>query len=150
MRRFPCWSPRRLIEVLVLAAGSLAVVVVVADDTRSTGSTPPDSVGRSNETSDRAKQDGRLREGSRLVEVPGEFHDTGDRIIFQPSEMSTSFQTLENLALERISRALDTPTPRLWSVTGTVTEFRNANYLFVTRAVLKAKKPAAKRAPVSK
>jgi hypothetical protein len=82
----------------------------------------------------------RLREGSQIVQQLGVFHDTGDRIIFQPRGAKIEFPTLENLALERIARVLDeSHTPRLWSVSGNLTEFKGGNYLFVTRAVLKAK-----------
>jgi hypothetical protein len=85
----------------------------------------------------------RLREGSTLTDALGEFHNAGDRIIFQPLDRTISLPTLENLALERVARSLEeNPTRRLWSVTGTVTEYRGGNYLLITRARLKAKRHA--------
>lgn len=82
----------------------------------------------------------RLREGSVIENVMGEFHDTGDRIIFQTADRKSSFPTLENLALERIARTLEQSAgSAVWSVTGTVTEFRGVNYLLVKQAVMKAK-----------
>jgi len=44
---------------------------------------------------------------------------------------------LENLNLERIARAVaDNPVTLEWKVTGTITEYRGANFLLVTRATL--------------
>jgi hypothetical protein len=78
-----------------------------------------------------------------LTDVAGEFQSTGDRILFQPRDRKSGLLVLENLALERVARALEEiREPGLWSVSGTVTEFRGANYLLITRAVLKAKPPA--------
>ena len=49
-----------------------------------------------------------------------------------------TFVGLENLNLQRIARTIaDNPVPLQWSVTGTITEYRGANFLFVRRAVLK-------------
>ncbi len=82
---------------------------------------------------------GRIREGSRLVDQIGEFQKSGDQINFFAKEGNGAVRVLENLALERVARVLDdNPTMRVWSVTGTITEFRGENYLLVTRAVLKA------------
>jgi hypothetical protein len=53
---------------------------------------------------------------------------------------------LENLALERIGRALDESRgTRLWVVSGLITEYRGANYLLVSKAVMQADEPAAER-----
>jgi hypothetical protein len=80
----------------------------------------------------------RLREGSRLTDVAGQFDFAGDRIAFFPSQNKDSFRVLENLALERVSRILgesrDKPE---WSVSGIITEFRGVNYLLVTKAIIK-------------
>ena len=94
-------------------------------------------------------QEFRLREGSKLVDEIGEFRRAGaDRFAFYPKDRDVSFRTLENLALERVARVLDEDTsPRLWSVSGLVTEFRGSNYLFVTRAVLNAKNAAGVDGP---
>ena len=87
----------------------------------------------------------RLREGSILSDEVGEFLTTGDRLVFQPRDRGSSLVVLENLALERISSVLEeSDAARLWSVSGTVTEYRGTNYLLVTRAALKANRQPAK------
>ncbi len=80
----------------------------------------------------------RLREGSRIVDRVGELRETGGRVAFYPDGETYSLQLLENLALERVARDLD-QNPRKWSISGTVTEYRGANYLLLQRAVLKSR-----------
>lgn len=81
----------------------------------------------------------RLREGFKLVDQLGEFQRSGDQYSFFAKETYGVLRVLENLALERVARVLDdNPSMRVWSVTGVVTEYRNENYLLITRAVLKA------------
>ena len=80
----------------------------------------------------------RLREGSRLNDVAGQFDFAGDRIAFFPADSKDSFRVLENLALERVSRILGEGRSKPeWSVSGVITEFRGVNYLLVTKAVIK-------------
>ncbi len=89
----------------------------------------------------------RLREGTRLNDVSGQFDFAGDRIAFFPSDSKDSYRVLENLALERVSRILGESRQKPeWSVSGVVTEFRGVNYLLVTRAVIKTA-PATSLAP---
>src|SRR5262245_63668148 len=60
--------------------------------------------------SDASKAPERLREGTRLVDVMGTFQPIGgDSISFSPAASGNrdSFRVLENLALERISNALE-------------------------------------------
>jgi hypothetical protein len=142
---------RKLIVYLgasFVIAGSLGAVVVLATELEKLkgGSQPLSSVG---ETADplNNKPKERLREGARITETLGEFRDTGERIEFHPRDMNVSFQTLENLALERIARVLESNPKRLWSVSGDVTEYNRSNYLLVTRAILKAKDPKERRTP---
>ncbi len=90
-----------------------------------------------------ASQDGfRSREGTEIVNQDGFFRQADDRIVFSPSGDNRQFIALENLNLERIAQVVaDNPQqvkPLQWSVTGTVTEYRGANYLFVRRANLRA------------
>lgn len=81
----------------------------------------------------------RLREGTPL-EAQGSFKLTGDRIMFYTSVENRRFGTLENLNLERISRAVSETSETLeWNVSGTVTEFQGTNFLLISRAVLKSK-----------
>jgi hypothetical protein len=91
---------------------------------------------------------GRWREGSRLVDQSGSFKLTGDRVTFISSDGKLKFDGLENLAIERIARTIgDSPDPLEWSISGLITEYRGANYLLVTQAVLKTKATRARRAP---
>ncbi|MCL6508160.1 MAG: hypothetical protein K6T59_14180 [Bryobacteraceae bacterium] len=82
----------------------------------------------------------RLREGTRLVDVVGTFQPVGaDGISFSPRGSKESYRVLENLALERIARALDESRgTRLWVVSGLITEYRGANYLLISKAVMQA------------
>ena len=85
-----------------------------------------------------AQPEDRIREGTELVDQPGSFRPTGDRIAFFTDVGKGRLVVLENLALERVRRSIeDTPTPPEWIVTGTVTEYRGENFLFVRRAVLR-------------
>lgn len=80
----------------------------------------------------------RMREGSKLIEVVGEFQFSGDRVVFSPEAGGDSLRVLENLALERIGRQLtEGRGSRTWVVSGVVTEFRGGNYLLVTKAVVR-------------
>ena len=81
----------------------------------------------------------RVREGSILEAELGEFREAGERIRFYLlKDAKTSYVALENLALDRVSRVLEEDTtPRTWSVTGVVTEYRSGNFLLVTRAKVK-------------
>lgn len=82
----------------------------------------------------------RLREGS-TIDAVGIFRITGDRLTFYPNDSSNSYRALENLALERIAKAIgETRGDREWIVSGTVTEFRGGNYLLVGRCLLKTAK----------
>ncbi len=81
----------------------------------------------------------RLREGTELVDQPGTFRTTGDRITFFTDLGGGRFVVLENLALERVGRAIeDNPRPLDWLVTGTMTEYRGENLLLLHRAVLRS------------
>ncbi len=91
---------------------------------------------------------GRWREGSRLVDQMGSFKLAGDRVTFISSDGKLKFDGLENLAIERVARAIaDSPDQLEWSISGSITEFRGSNYLLVTQAVLKTKTARARRAP---
>lgn len=82
--------------------------------------------------------DHRLREGTEIFNRLGHFRMTGDRLTFFPEDGDGRFVALENLNLERIARRVaDHPDRLQWDVTGTVTEYRGTNYLFVRRAVLR-------------
>ncbi len=83
----------------------------------------------------------RLREGTRLIDVEGRFDSTGDRWAFFRADADESYKVLENLALERINKVLAetraSEKPQ-WIVSGLMTEYMGANYLLVSKAVIKA------------
>lgn len=81
----------------------------------------------------------RLREGSRLSDVAGQFDFAGDRIAFFPADSRESFRVLENLSAERVSRILSESRDKPeWVVSGMLTEFRGVNYLLVSKAMIQA------------
>jgi hypothetical protein len=85
-----------------------------------------------------AKQGERLREGTALVEAAGSFQFAGDRIAFQPDGASDSLRVLENLALERVGRIIaEGRGAQAWVVSGQITEYKGANYLLLTKAVVR-------------
>ena len=79
----------------------------------------------------------RMREGQPLVNAIGRFSG-GDRYTFKTE--GSSFRVLENLNLERIATVVEDDAQAQWLISGTITEFRGANYLLITRAVLKDKR----------
>jgi len=89
---------------------------------------------------------GRWREGSRLIDQVGSFRVTGDHVTFTSSDGKLKFEGLENLAIERIARTIgDSPDQLEWTISGIITEYRGANYLLVTQAVLKTKSTRQRR-----
>ena len=90
----------------------------------------------------------RLRQGTELSKVQGQFRLAGDRVSFYPGEMEVKEITvLENLALERVISLVGEGTRHEWVVSGTITEFRGKNYLLLTRAVIASKPIKPKRSP---
>jgi len=80
----------------------------------------------------------RLREGTRLIDVPGTFQSVGvDNFSFLANGNKDSYRVLENLALQRVSKSLeDNRALRQWVISGTITEYRGSNYLLITKAVI--------------
>lgn len=90
----------------------------------------------------------RLRQGTILDKVKGEFRLTGERVAFYPQTPDVKEMTvLENLALERLSELVAENRRRIWLVSGMVTEFRGKNYLLVSRAVLTSETTASAGQP---
>lgn len=82
----------------------------------------------------------RLREGSALTDVVGNFELTADGASFRPLDGKARLVGLQNLNLQRIVEAIREHPERLeWVVSGTVTEYRGANFLLIKRAILKTK-----------
>ena len=92
-----------------------------------------------------AKPADRMREGTRLTDELGVFQSSGDRIAFLPGGVNKdSYRVLENLALQRISSALnDDRGQGQWLVSGIITEYRGANYLLITKVVIPAQQKDA-------
>jgi len=81
-----------------------------------------------------------FREGTEIVNTIGHFRITGDRVTFFTADGSGRYVALENLSLERITRTIaNSPASLQWSVTGTLTEYRGANFLIVKHAILKSR-----------
>jgi hypothetical protein len=124
---------RRLLMLAAILPGFCAYVVVSCSSSTQAKEEAQTQIPSADAGGDR------LREGTTL-ELQGSFKPTGDRIMFYASADQRRFGTLENLNLERISRMVsDSVEPLEWSVSGTVTEFQGANYLLISRAVLKSK-----------
>jgi hypothetical protein len=80
----------------------------------------------------------RLREGE-VLEVTGKLELAGDRAIFYPAGEKNGLRVLENLALERVTQVLsESRDERQWIVSGTITEYRGANYILIHKAVQRA------------
>jgi hypothetical protein len=95
------------------------------------GHATPPAVDRTN-----AKATERLREGTRLIDVRGSFQSIGDDNVSFTPEDKDAFRVLENLALQRVCQVLDeNKGARQWTVSGIITEYRQANYLLITKAV---------------
>lgn len=144
-------DPLRATRFAICLALLMAISVAAGDAHHGDLVAPPNTA-KARDSIERSEKAVRLREGSKLVDQVGEFQKSGDQISFFAKDTFGSLHVLENLALERIARVLDdNPTMRLWSVTGVVTEYRNENYLLITRAVLKAqtKKTAPAESPKS-
>ncbi len=83
----------------------------------------------------------RLREGAKITGEMGTFDIQGDRATFIATSSKRKLACLENLALERVSQIVTDNQPNQveWQINGTITEFRDTNYLLLTEAVLKTK-----------
>lgn len=85
-----------------------------------------------------AQSQKRLREGTVLVDMVGHFKRTGERATFYKSGSKHGMGVLENLNLQRVIEGITVNSDQLaWVVSGTVTEFKNRNYLLIDRVVLK-------------
>jgi hypothetical protein len=85
-----------------------------------------------------SKASERLREGTKLIDVVGSFQAAGgDSISFSRDGGKESFRVLENLALQRVGQALENNlNAKHWVISGVITEYRGANYLILTKAVV--------------
>ncbi len=139
-RGFRVWSrlPARFRRGMLAMIATLLLGLSAAWSQVPPPNRPPlsrDNALLSNATS-RPKKD-RLREGTELQEARGHFRFVDDRVVFFRANGDSRYIGLENLNLERIvSEITNNPTQLEWTVVGSITEFRGANYLLVRRAVL--------------
>ncbi|MHC4406960.1 MAG: hypothetical protein ACYTG0_45670 [Planctomycetota bacterium] len=63
----------------------------------------------------------------------------GNRVTFSSSEGHGHLVGLENLNLQRIAQVIaNNPGRLLWDVSGTVTEYRGANFIAIEHAILES------------
>lgn len=125
---------------VVLALAASPAIGQYDDEAADKAALPHDEKPR---TATGEEEEQRAREGTRIVNQIGRFRTTGDRLTFQPAGSEKQYLGLENLALERVGKVLldrhGEAEKLQWEVSGTFTEYRGTNYLFVTHAVLKTK-----------
>jgi len=129
-----------------VVAIALVLFALEADANEPSGSVAnvptPMSAGRptasSAGTTGATKPNERLREGTKLVDVIGTFQSAGgDSLAFSRDGGKESFRVLENQWLQRVGQVLENnPAGRQWIVSGVITEYRSANYLLLTKAVM--------------
>jgi len=149
-------SQRRLIVLFAVALlGGIVAALHAAEEGSPTANAPAGGASRANTAQEsRANEQkaktgnsgridgylagGRWREGSKLVDVAGQFKTSGERVAFHAADGKAPFPCLENLNSERVARIVaESPPESLeWIVQGTLTEFRNENYLLITQAVI--------------
>ncbi len=133
----PTHLPQRRTLCCLLTVMLCVSVAVAQDIAGSSTRTSPSGGGASKERNEVQKI---LREGTKVEELLGHFETAGDRATFHTADGKHTFDSLENLNLERIVRTLsDKPEKLQWSIDGVVTEFQGRNFLQVTRAMLKSK-----------
>ena len=130
---------------LLLAAALAWAEPDGSSDRDATGPEPAATANSANMAqSPRSQAVHRMREGTEVVDQLGYFRVTGDRVTFFTEDGKGRLVALENLNLDRVARAVaDNPDSLQWIVTGTITEYRGANFLFVRRAVLKTQLESA-------
>jgi hypothetical protein len=129
----------RLLATLTVAIITMPAIIAVAQPPNPLRASPTSSAqATSTGSPSAAKPSERLREGTRLIDVTGTFQSTGpDNISFLANGNKESFRALPNLALQRVSQSLEENRAlRQWTISGTITEFRGANFLLITKAVI--------------
>lgn len=137
---------------LGLLRGAIAVVALLAafaliypasraaEDSIAPPASRPSAAPQSTSRIDGFQNNGRWREGTRLVNIRGRFRVAGERVQFTSEDEALRFACLENLAAERVGRIVsESPENPFWIVNGNVTEFRGENYLLLTQAVIQAR-----------
>lgn len=134
-QKFTRTAEPKVLTPSLLCAGALLLGVAVAIAQTSPASSNLTVAGARGR---QLQREDRLREATEVMDQPGTFRMTGDRVTFFTELGSGRFVVLENLALERVVRALeDSPMPLGWTVSGVITEFQGDNFLLLHRVVLR-------------
>lgn len=156
-----CGVQKRLPMINILA-GLLISVLVIAFSLRSSSAQEPtpnapvakpavESTPAIKSGIDGYQTNGRWREGTRLYQVQGIFSTNGDRLQFTTTDGKVQIITTENLLAERVMRTIQesSDSSLAWTIQGTMTEYKGANFLTLNYASILAKKPklAAKETP---
>lgn len=104
-------------------SGGVASIPAVAPD-----------FGKSATGDERADQ--MLREGARVVNQAVTCRGVGDRLLVELPHSSTPLVVLENLAAQRILKAIqDDIGGEQWIINGSITEFQGRNYILLDRVM---------------
>ncbi len=137
--------PRLALLLLLAAAGAGWSFAQPGPHTRDSSETsnsgaaasPANPVDAAAARASRRAASARLREGTEIREVLGQFIQVDGRFEFVSSDGIYRLRMLENLALERASRKVDESAQGvMWSVSGIVTEYQGGNYLLVKRIIV--------------
>ena len=131
--------PRPLCPAVCLLAGILAASSLALAQTPELPPAVPSGLPASSAFGAAAtKGNERLREGTKLIDVTGTFQSVGaDSVSFLVNGNKESYRVLQNLALQRVSYSLEENRAlRQWVVSGVITEYRGANFLLITKAVI--------------
>ena len=79
-----------------------------------------------------------VREGGEIVSQIGYFQPAGNRLAFVSADDKSHFVALENQNLERVSQAIAENGQLQWIVSGTISQYRGEDFIFLSRAELKA------------
>lgn len=83
------------------------------------------------------------REGARVIQMTGQFQVNGENTVqFTSSDGKLQILAIQNLMLQRVHQTI-TETADVkdhdWVINGIITEYRNANFIILTHAILKTK-----------
>ena len=106
-------------------------------------SSQPRYTSTSGDEEDASESQQRIREGTVVTDLIGQFKVAGEIATFTVTETGQRLGGLENLNLARITNVIrDDPTAD-WSVSGLVTEFRGSNYILISKAIRKTASSAS-------
>lgn len=111
-----------------------------ADPSSAGVSSIPPGVPDFGESTSDGRVDQLLREGARIVNQAVMCRNVGDRLLVELPQPSMPLMVLENLAAQRILKALqDDIGSERWIINGSITEFQGRNYILLDRVVRQSK-----------